>query len=295
MHRRRTPRRAVARTLGAASAIALLAGCGAGATAAGGIASPTGHTTPSATGRIATVQPVSASATAEPETAEASTAVGALYAAGASEHSCTGTVVSTASGNAVLTAAHCVTGTGEGMTFVPALDGDKRPYGTWKVTKAFVTPAWIASQPPTDDFAVLLIEPGPTDADTPQPIQDVVGGIPLGPTAHDGDSVTVTAYNAGSDESVSCTTGTVWQTTAQGKSPAFACDGFSGGSSGSAWVTKIDGIDAIVGLIGGPYQGGCATTVSYSSRMRKLQDLLSDVETGAATPSNVPSAGASGC
>jgi hypothetical protein len=48
----------------------------------------------------------------------------------------------------------------------------------------------------------------------------------------------------------------------------FECDGFSGGTSGSPWVTHFDPqtlTGTIVGVLGGYQEGGSTDDVSYSS------------------------------
>jgi hypothetical protein len=49
---------------------------------------------------------------------------------------------------------------------------------------------------------------------------------------------------------------------------AFDCDGYTGGTSGSPWVTGFDPrtrTGTIVGVIGGYQQGGDTPSVSYSA------------------------------
>jgi hypothetical protein len=48
----------------------------------------------------------------------------------------------------------------------------------------------------------------------------------------------------------------------------FDCDGFTGGTSGSPWITGFNpatGTGRIVGVIGGYQQGGNTAGISYSA------------------------------
>src|ERR1019366_9143260 len=59
--------------------------------------------------------------------------------------------------------------------------------------------------------------------------------------------------------------GTVRQSTRQLK---FSCDGFTGGTSGSPWITRFDPYTRtgrIVGVLGGYQQGGYTADISYSA------------------------------
>jgi len=54
----------------------------------------------------------------------------------------------------------------------------------------------------------------------------------------------------------------------------FECDGYTGGTSGSPWVTRFNGrsrTGTIVGVIGGYQGGGDTASVSYSARLGVLQ------------------------
>src|SRR5579863_1413089 len=59
-------------------------------------------------------------------------AIGPLYAGpGATQHSCTASVVHSPRGNTLITAAHCIAGSGAGMVFVAGQRGAQDPYGRW--------------------------------------------------------------------------------------------------------------------------------------------------------------------
>ena len=61
----------------------------------------------------------------------------------------------------------------------------------------------------------------------------------------------------------------VSQTSRQSQSQLrFDCDGFTGGTSGSPWVTHFDPrtlTGTIVGVLGGYQEGGSTEAISYSS------------------------------
>lgn len=243
--------------------------------------------------------------------------VGALFAPDADQSSCTGTVLEAGEGDLVLTAAHCVLGTGEGMRFVPGLAGDEAA-GTWAVTAAYVDDAWVDSASPLDDFAILRVAPtaapsdgageptGPDDAplatSEPGSVESeaadmetaLPAGLPLGEDPAPGTSVTVVAYPGGEDRAISCTAPSGRSRTEVGWVATFPCEGYVGGTSGGAWVSEESGSPMIVGLIGGYHLGGCRSLVSYTSPASRLAPLLAQVEAGA-EPSDVPAATDDGC
>jgi hypothetical protein len=75
--------------------------------------------------------------------------VGALFpTASSTGHECTASVVNGSHGDVLLTAAHCVSGSGAGMVFAPGFHDGISPYGRWTVTAAHLAPAWLRSQDP---------------------------------------------------------------------------------------------------------------------------------------------------
>ncbi|WP_281279216.1 trypsin-like serine peptidase [Nocardia yunnanensis] len=167
-------------------------------------------------------------------------------------HFCSAGVVASASRDVIVTAAHCVLGTGALIEFAPLLHDDQLPAGVWAVTSMYVDPAWQRSFDPRHDVAFLRISP--RDG---KHIGDVVPGLPVGePRA--GDPVTVSGYPLGSGgEPLTCTA--PLELTADGS--AMHCSGFGDGTSGGPWVQN----GRIVGVIGGPEQGGCEPDVEYST------------------------------
>ena len=177
-------------------------------------------------------------------------------------HSCTASVLAAPQHDLILTAAHCVSGTGAGLSFAPGYDGGATPYGIWTTTEAYVDPSWSATQDPQHDYAILRVAPKQFGSQT-MGLSDFVGGfsyIAAAPRA--GARMTVPAYLAGiDDEPIDCTVSVYYSD----GYPSFDCDGYVGGTSGSPWLLHQGGVWLVSGVIGGLDQGGCADYTSYSS------------------------------
>lgn len=187
--------------------------------------------------------------------------VGALFVPGAYPmlHTCTASVIKTKAGDVIMTAAHCMTGTGVGYKFAPGWRNGNAPYGVWDVTGAFGAPGWIDKQNPHRDFAFLTVANRTINGKS-RTLQSVTGGNRLGRTATASDTVKVIGYGLGSkDEALRCTTRVYMHS----GYPAFDCDGFVSGTSGSPWLRKTDHGLAVSGDIGGLHQGGCTPQTSY--------------------------------
>jgi hypothetical protein len=99
---------------------------------------------------------------------------------------CSASVVTSASQNLILTAAHCVMGKNrwkDKMVFVPAyngtapIDDGRIPLGIWPVRQAFVTPPPLnVDHPLAEDVAVAALYPEQPFIGPPAPIEVVVGG-----------------------------------------------------------------------------------------------------------------------
>jgi hypothetical protein len=175
-------------------------------------------------------------------------------------HTCTASVVHSSSRDVILTAAHCLTGSAEGYRFVPGYRNGEAPYGVWTVTGAYGGPAWIDRRNPHRDWAFLTVAPARVNGQN-QRLQDVTGASRLGGTASAGSHVTVVGYALGrDDEPLRCTT-RVYRHRAY---PAFDCDGFPAGTSGSPWLVETADGPVVGGVIGGLHQGGCTPATSYS-------------------------------
>jgi V8-like Glu-specific endopeptidase len=196
-------------------------------------------------------------------------AIGALFfttASGAlSSHFCTGTVVSSPTKDLVLTAAHCVYGSGyggyaKGVVFVPGYEDGNAPYGIWLPSKIMVDSNWTTSTDPDDDVAFLRVHRG-TDTD----LQDLTGADRLAVDPAYRTLVRVIGYPGDSDAPVLCDNYTSEQSATQLR---WACAGYPTGTSGSPFLSQIDsstGIGEVTGVIGGYETGGDSSNVSYSS------------------------------
>ncbi|KYH43418.1 trypsin-like serine protease [Branchiibius sp. NY16-3462-2] len=218
--------------------------------------------------------------------------VGALFPPNSGgQHTCTATVLASPSQDLIITAAHCLNGTGAGWTFVPGYDKGNAPYGVWNVTAAYVRPLWQSQQSSLADIAILRLAKQKR-AGHNVGIQQVTGGIRLAAEAAPGTVTTVTSYNAGSgDRPITCTQ----RQLRQDGYPMFECGGYVGGSSGSAFVTGTGQSARITGVIGGLHQGGCVDYVSYSSPFRLGVMFLFARAVLHHTGDNVVQAGGDGC
>jgi V8-like Glu-specific endopeptidase len=215
--------------------------------------------------------------------------IGALFmGASNTQHFCTASVVDSAHGDVLVTAAHCVWGKGAAMVFAPGYHDGISPYGRWLVTGVHVAPAWLNSRDPHDDVAFLTVARRSIHGRLTG-IEQVTGAYQLGGVPRSGSEITVTGYAAGSDDKpISCRT-TVFFT---GAFPSFDCRGYVDGTSGSPWLVRAAGATRLVGLIGGMNQGGCVDSRSYSppltqaarrAYVRASDDDPSDVAPGPAS------------
>jgi V8-like Glu-specific endopeptidase len=218
--------------------------------------------------------------------------VGALFAtASRSQHDCTASVVDSTHGDVLLTAAHCVSGSGAGMVFAPGYHHGVSPYGRWTVTAVHLAPDWLKSQDPHEDFAFLTVAPQ-TVKGRIREIEQVTGAYKLGGQPRSGEAITVLGYPAGIDnDAITCRT-TVSFT---GAFPSFDCRGYVDGTSGGPWLIHTAHGARIVGVIGGMNQGGCIDSTSYSSPLtqsaRKVYTRASDHS----APDVAPTPGSNGC
>lgn len=198
--------------------------------------------------------------------------------------------------NLIITAGHCVSGTAAGWLFVPGYDGtsatNPAPYGVWPVEHAYVAAQWQTQHNTQDDFAILQLA-DQTRGGRSVRVQDVTGANLLATAPAPGETITDIAYNGGADRPVSCTVPT-YRTDGY---PAFNCDGFVGGSSGSPWLSSIPGthLRAVRGVIGGLHQGGCYSYTSYSSRFTVAVYAVYARAVFGLHPDDVSPAGGDGC
>ncbi|RKT15914.1 trypsin-like peptidase [Streptomyces sp. 1114.5] len=188
----------------------------------------------------------------DPETAT----VGALFtgSVGAGNHFCTASVLHSATGNLLLTAAHCLNST-DGVTFAPGYRDGSAPYGTWQVTAIHTTAGWSQKGDVDEDFAIL--ETAPNNG---RKVEDVVGGNRLGADEPFDATVRLYGYPADSETPNLCTNTTGRQGSYQ---RVIECPSYPGGTSGGPWISTATG--DVVGAIGGYQQGGDTDDVSYSA------------------------------
>jgi V8-like Glu-specific endopeptidase len=218
--------------------------------------------------------------------------VGPLFTNAATiQHGCTASVVDSPHGDVLLTAAHCVSGSGVGMVFAPGSHNGISPYGRWTVTGAHLAPGWLKSQDPQTDFAFLTVAPRTIDGRLKE-IEQVAGAFLLGGDPRSGEAITVLGYPAGSDnDAITCRT-TLYFT---GAFPSFDCRGYVGGTSGGPWLVRSARGVRIVGVIGGLNQGGCVDSTSYSSLLTRVAGRVYAMASDHATPDIAPAPGGDGC
>jgi hypothetical protein len=180
--------------------------------------------------------------------------VGALFAGGTDGgHFCTASVVRSDDRNLIATAAHCLDEV-SGTVFAPGYRDGRAPFGVWRLTGAYVDPAWETSADPDADVAFATV--APLDG---REIEDVLGGFALQPGQPDGVAVTVVGYPSTSETPLVCTNTTGRQSATQRR---IECPELSGGTSGSPWLTARG---RLAGVLGGYEGGGTVPEVSYSA------------------------------
>jgi V8-like Glu-specific endopeptidase len=200
--------------------------------------------------------------------ARAGLRVGALFEHGPSgNHFCTASVVSSPGRNLLITAAHCING-GKGssgydsdIVFIPDYRDGQEPFGVWTPAKLIVAPQWASSSDPDFDVGFVVLEPHDG-----KNIQQVLGASRLGTDQGYQYLVHVTGYPNSQNVPITCVNWTARFSDTQLK---FECAGYTGGTSGSPWVTKFiagSHTGTIVGVIGGYQQGGDTPSLSYSVR-----------------------------
>ena len=115
--------------------------------------------------------------------------VGAVFLDGGTLHVCTGSVVHSAGGDLVLTAAHCLAG-GSQAIFVPGFSGAAAPSNTWTVDQVYFDARWIAGKDPRADYAIARVSGGGGGS-----VEGQAGSaLSLGTTPAAGSRVTVTGF-----------------------------------------------------------------------------------------------------
>jgi V8-like Glu-specific endopeptidase len=183
---------------------------------------------------------------------------------------CTGSVVHSAGGNLVLTAAHCLAGASK-MAFVPGFAGDAAPNDVWTADAVYLDPRWTTGKDPHADYAIARVNNQAGGS-----VESRVGlALTLGTAPPPGSHVAIMGYPSGVGGSpIGCQTSTA--VTDSGY-PSLACEGLVGGTSGAPWISGT----TVTGLIGGLEGGGCAENVSYSAPFDDhVPQLLARAEAG---------------
>ena len=259
----------------------LLAGCG---------STPTiGPTTVPATGTPAVSRPTATAFAGLPQ-------VGALFGGpvAGGTHYCTASVVHSPRHDLLVTAGHCLSGTGSTLVFAPGYHDGDAPYGSWTVVATYVSAAWSARHDPQADVAFLTVAPQQRSGRVVN-VEDVVGADRLVVSRGFHVRATVVGYPLGSGgRPLTCTN----ETYDEGGYPAFGCDGYVDGTSGGPWLTGVDPATRrgdLYGLIGGLHQGGCTPQISYSSYFGPDVQALYARAIRGGPGDDVPAAGSDGC
>jgi V8-like Glu-specific endopeptidase len=192
--------------------------------------------------------------------------VGALFVrAGSTDHFCTASVVDSPAKDLLITAAHCING-GDGsgykqdIVFIPDYRDGDAPFGMWTPERLLVAPQWAKSADPDYDVGFVVLQ-----ARDGQNIEQVLGASRLAIDSGYRYLVRVTGYPSSGNDPITCLNWTSRQSATQLQ---FNCAGYTGGTSGSPWVTHFNTksrTGTIVGVIGGYQQGGDTPSVSYSA------------------------------
>jgi V8-like Glu-specific endopeptidase len=192
--------------------------------------------------------------------------VGALFERDqGGDHFCTASVVASPGKDLLITAAHCIdSGQGGGyrndIAFVPGYKDGETPYGVWTPRKLIVDSRWASSSDPDLDVGFVVL----SSLDGAK-VQDVLGGNELGIDTGYQHLVRVIGYPASAEAPISCVN---WTTKQADYQMRFQCNGYTGGTSGSPWLTDFNPetrTGTIVGVLGGYQEGGATDSVSYSS------------------------------
>jgi hypothetical protein len=196
--------------------------------------------------------------------------VGPVFLLGGIGHTCTGSVVHSAGGDLILTAAHCLAN-GFSTTFVPGFANAAAPSDIWKVDAIYLDPRWVTDKDPRADYAFARVSRAGGGSVEAQ----VGSGLTLGTAPSPGSQASVIGYPAGvGGLPIGCLAST--GITRSGY-PSFPCAGMVDGTSGAPWI-----IDSTVrGVIGGLDGGGCTPYVSYSAPFdERTAALLARAEAG---------------
>lgn len=204
-----------------------------------------------------------------------------------SAHYCSGSVVHSARGDLVATAAHCIAGNGTGLEFVPGYRNGHAPWGAWRVVAVYVDSTWRDSQDPHHDFAFLRVA-----ASNGRALESRVRALRLGSAPARRTRITMYGYVLGTNDTALGCTRRTYRTDAHPAYPAINCPGFGDGTSGGPWRTA-DG--SLVGVTGGYHQGGCSPDRSFSAPFGAATTRLWRRAEHGGAGDVVPPAGPDGC
>lgn len=178
----------------------------------------------------------------------------------ASAHYCTASVVHSASGNLIATAAHCVrnkifAGWLDHILFVPGYHDDIAPYGVWVATTAYLDSRWVDSQNQDADIAFLTVRKAGGGS---QALESITGASTFTPSPGYANAVSVVSYPLTASRPVGCATTTRQFSATQLR---LDCSGLPEGASGSPFLASGN---RLVGILGGYQQGGDTPDTSYS-------------------------------
>lgn len=189
--------------------------------------------------------------------------IGALFHSDMSAgHFCSASVIDSSARNLIVTAAHCISGDGSGLVFVPGYDTGRKPWGVWPVHAVYLDQNWVTRQDPLRDWAFLAVDPIRWHGKRVN-LEDVTSGLRLGFKYHARQPITVAGFRAGiNDPLIKCYNNlSVYHQYAQ-----FNCTGMTGGMSGAPLMVGRPNHRHVVGVIGGLHHGGCYANVSYASQ-----------------------------
>lgn len=212
---------------------------------------------------------------------------GPLYLGATAFHGCTASVVASPTRDLLITAAHCLSGTGRGMTFVPGSVNGSAPYGRWTVVASYADPGWVRDRSPLRDVAVLRVAPQDVFGVTVH-VQQLTGGNHLITTPASIGQIQVPAYAAGVGGRPFDCLATAYRT---GPYTTFNCGGYVGGTSGAPFIQG----SSVLGVIGGLHQGGCFPYTSYSAPFDASTIRTFDRAADGAPADTLPAAGSDGC
>ena len=217
--------------------------------------------------------------------------VGPLFPPGNSTHSCTASVITSSSGSLLVTAAHCLLGTGIGWTFAPGYHDGVSPNGAWTVIGAFVDPSWEIGTSASADLAVLRVARQKVHG-TEKTLQQVVGSNNVGDAPSIGTKVSIAAYGFGSNDRPKTCTPKVKKSDG---ALAFDCTPYPGGTSGAPWLVSGKGHTTLVGTISGLHQGGCTPWRSYSVTFGPWVKAIVAAADAGLKPETLPKPPGDGC